>query len=901
MSDLLRRLFRRRSMDDDVREELEAHLAMRADVNEAAGMTPEEARHAARRQFGNATAVQERLHDFNGFGWLDTLSRDLVYAVRGFRRSLGLSLTAVLTIAIGVGAVASMFGIMRSLLLAPPPHVSDPDRVVRLHQLVPPLEPRPEPSRPFARTSYPFYERLAMHATTLDGVAVYTGKDVAAGAGSDAVMTRAALVSAGFWRTLGVQPALGRFLRDDEAHPATGSRVVVLGHAFWRSRFGGRADAVGQTLRVKGRPYEIIGVTPRGFRGIDLESVDLWLPLLTEADGSDRAVTWHTFGASFNLKTVMRLKTGVTEEQAVAELTTLQRTFLLETYGPIFKDPARTERYRHARVLLGPMTGGLGDDLRRIPEARVTAWLVGIAVVLVLVACANVAGLLLLKAMRRRREIAVRLALGVSRTRLACQLLTESAVLAGAGGLTALATIVWGGAWLQRTILPAMAWESSVIVDPGVLAVTVFFTLAAALIAGISPLYYARSDVLPGLRAPGPGGLARRPRLQTVLLAVQGSLSIVLLVGAGLFVRSVRNVEALDIGLDRDGVLAVSIDFAGTGRSAADVAAFFERALERVSTVPGVEKASLSRNIPLRVASGGGALRLPGRVAVPTQAGGGSGSVNYVTPGFFDTTGMRLIDGRDFTEAERRSGGAIIVNATLARAGWPGRSPIGECVYTFLRQDACTTVVGVVADAIKFDLRDEPPHQYYYVPLAESDTGGRALLVRMAPGVERLDMDVRRALLAVEPNLPFVRIETMGEELDPQIRPWRLGASVFTAFAALAMALALVGLFSAVSYGVTQRVPEFAVRLALGAKRTTLVGVVLRDGMRHAAIAVAAGLLLAAAGSRFIAELLYGVSPNDPAVFGAVAVAVLAVAALASLLPARRAMKVQPVEVLRAD
>lgn len=249
---LLRRLFRRGSVDEDIREELEAHLAMRAELNEASGMTPEEARYTARRQFGNRTAVQERLHEFNGFGWIDTVSRDVVYAIRGFRRSLGLSLTAVLTIAIGVGAVASMFGIMRSLLLTPPPHVAEPSRVVRLHQLFPPRQGRAEPTIN-AGTSYPFYERLAVNATTLAGVAAYTKREVAAGVGPDARMARAVVASGGFWQTLGVRSALGRFFSDVEAHPATGARVVVLGHAFWRSRFGSRADIVGQTLRLSRR------------------------------------------------------------------------------------------------------------------------------------------------------------------------------------------------------------------------------------------------------------------------------------------------------------------------------------------------------------------------------------------------------------------------------------------------------------------------------------------------------------------------------------------------------------------------------------------------------------------------------------------------------------------------
>jgi ABC-type antimicrobial peptide transport system permease subunit len=251
--------------------------------------------------------------------------------------------------------------------------------------------------------------------------------------------------------------------------------------------------------------------------------------------------------------------------------------------------------------------------------------------------------------------------------------------------------------------------------------------------------------------------------------------------------------------------------------------------------------------------------------------------------------------------ADRNNGPVMIVNATMAKLGWPGRSPLGECVYIIRRKDACTTVVGVVADAIKFNIRDEPPQLYYYTPLDANQVGPRALLVRTAPGAGRMDADLRRALIELDGTLPFVRIEIMGEALDDQIRPWRLGASVFTAFGVLAMGLALIGLWSSVSYGVSQRAPEFAVRLALGAKRRSLVTAVLRDGLRHALVAVAAGLIIAAVASRFVADLLYGVSPYDPAVFGTIAVGVLAVAALASLLPARRAIRVQLGQALRAD
>ena len=905
MMGIFTRLFRRRSLDEDVREEIESHIAMQADLHRRSGMPPDEALRAARRQFGNVTAIRERIHDFYGFGWVETFIGDVRHAVRSLVRNPAVSLAAALTAAIGVGAVAGMFSVLQTLLLAPPPHVERADQVFRLHTQLPARAG--EESVPTIRTSYPFYERLVDHADSLDSVAAYREANLAVGTGPSAAMTRVVMVSAGFWRTLGIRPALGRLLLDEETHPATGARVVVLGHAFWQRRFDGRPDVLGETLRIKGRPYEIVGATPRGFRGVELLDVDLWLPLFAQGDGSGRAVRWHTFGASYNLTVVGRLRPDITGAQASAQLAGFQRAFLEETYGPIFQDnAARLERYRRARVLLGPVTGGLGSDLRPIPEARVTAWLAGVAVVLVAIACLNVAGLLLLRAMRRRREIAVRLALGISRWRLARLLLTESLVLALLGGAAAFAVLLLSRAWLQRTILPAMAWEPATIVNPGVLTVAAAATLVTALAAGIAPLWYVVRDALPAVHGRILDAPARRPRLQGGLLAAQGALSVILLVGAGLFLRSLHNANTLDIGLDRDIVLAVRVDFTGTGRGPDDMARFYESALDNVATIPGVARASLALNTPLRTARGGG-FRLPGSDDMLATPSGAVPFVNYVTPGFFETTGMRIRAGRGFLEAERARGRVMVVNETLARLGWPNRSPVGECVHRF-DEDACTTVVGVVADARRFRLVEDP-HPYFYEPLPPDmetralppDTETRALLVRTAPGGPRLDSALRGELLRLDPALPYVRIETLGEALSPQIRPWRLGASLFTVFGSLAVLLAMIGLWSSVSYAVSQRRHEFAVRLAVGATPTRLVRLVLNDGLRTALIACAAGLLIAAGTTPLIRDLLLQVSPRDPAVFAAVAAGVLAVATLASLWPALRASRVDPAEALRAE
>lgn len=895
MSNLFRRIFRRASLDQDVREELESHIAMRAERNLKSGMPEKEALGAARQQFGNSTSIRERIYEFNSFPFLDNVARDLRYAFRGFRRNPGLCLTVALTIAIGVGTVTSMFGLMRDLLLAPPPHVVTPDRVFRLHQWFP--GDKSGESYVQNRTSYPFYELLANRSKSLESLAAYAADDIAAGTGPDARMTHAVMISAGYWKTLRTQPLLGRFIADVEAHPATGSRVVVLSHNFWKRQFGGSADALGRTLKIKGQPYMVIGVAPRGFRGIELENVDLWLPLFAHDDGSGRAVTWHIGKPSYNLKIVLRLKPDATAQQSSEELTILQRSFLEDAYGAY--DRANTSR---ARILLGPMTGGLGDNLRPVPEARVTMWLVGVACLLLAISCSNVAGLLLLRAMRRRCEIAVRLALGVSWGRLARQFLTESSILALFGGLVAVLAVVLGSAWLHRLILPTMAWEPAIVMDMSFLAVAVACIVLAIVAAGTAPLFYVRSGIVSALHQGSLGRPGKLPRLQSVLLAVQGALSVVLLVGAGLFVRSLHNAQTVDIGLDRDNVLAVQLDFAGTGRTRADEAAFFERALERVSTIPGVARASLASSLPLR-SYVAWAVQLPGRQKpeLPTRE---APYVNAVTPGFFETTGMRIREGREFLERERKSGDAIVVNESMARLYWPGRSPIGECVYAG-RQDKCATVVGVVANSRMFKIVEEEQHLLWYRPLGVSEElkyhFPRPLLVKIAPGAGRLENAIRQALYGLDSELPYIKIETLGEALDPQIQSWRLGASVFTAFGFFAVILAMIGLWSSVAYAVSQRTHEFAIRMAVGASRWNLVGLVLQQGMRIPFVAVASGLVIAYLGSRFIADLLFRISPHDPLVFASVTAGTFIVAVLASLVPAFLADRIDPAQSLRAD
>ncbi len=893
--------FWRSQVDADVDDELRFHFETRVEDLLRSGLSADAARAQALAEFGDVRATRAGLAAIDRrvearrarHLWWDAARQDLRFVLRQLRRSPGTTLTLTLTIALGIGAAVSMYGVMRLLLVAPPPHVAEPERLVRLFRAYTPIVG--QPGRVTDRWAYPDYRDFAQHSTALAAVTAVRELDVVVGSGAQARRVRGAAVSAGFATTLGVRPALGRFFTGDEADPVSGARRIVLGHAFWRRAYDGDPAVVGRSLRVKGQPYEIIGVAPRGFRGVGLSDIDVWLPLFVVDDGEASPSRWYRFGGSGVIAIIGRLRAMATAAKAGAEATQLVRAALDERFR---SRPGRPVPI--VTVTAGSIVGAVDSGMQMMPEARVSVWLVAVGVVLLLVACANVAGLLLLRALRRRRELAVRAALGQSRARLVWQLLLESAVVAMAGGVAALGVVVFGGGWLHRLMLPAMAWEPASAIDGPMATATLIAVLATAAIAGLAPLLHARHDPIAGLREGPQHGTARRSVLHTSLLLSQAALSVVLLVGAGLFARSLHALRDTHLGLDPDRVLAVTMDFSGTGRTTREILPIYERALERVRTLPGVQQAALAVSIPLRSARGAG-LYLPGHDSVLTLPGQGSPLDNYVSPGFFATTGTRIVAGRDFTPAERTSTTVVIVNETMARYYWPGRSAIGQCVQR-APGGPCGAVVGVVEDARLFNMVHEERSLFFYRPLDPADPDDRALLVRVAPtAVAPMQITIRRALQEIEPDLEYADISTLQSTLDPQMRPWRLGASVFGAFALLAVVLAAVGLFAAVAFAVTQRTKEIGVRLAIGARSSTILRLVVWDGVMIGLGGAALGSVVAFVTSRFLRSLLYGVSPHDVTVFAAVAVGMPAVAVVASLVPAWRAMRIDPVIALRAD
>ena len=893
--------FWRSDVTADVDDELRFHFESRIDELRARGHDLSDATRIAREEFGDVEATRQRLWEIGermsrrharAERWL-LASGDVRHTLRGLRAAPLFTLGVALTLAIGLGSVITMYGELRQLLLQPPPDVVAPDNLMRafFH-----YQRAGDSLRTGDRTSYPYFELLQREEGKVGTVAAYIPDvEVVAGIGPDARLVKATLVSAGFWRALGTRASLGRFIADEEAHPATGARVAVLGHAFWQRRFGGDRGIIGSTVYVKGLPYQVIGVTPREFRGVELSDTDLWLPLFAKEDGAGRPASWQTFASSSILKLVVRVASPESTRPVSSELTRVSNLLIERDEARL--PPGRRGEFRSSVTLAG-ITGALGQDGHRIPEATVAIWVTGVATILLLVACANVTCLLLLRTLRRRREIAVRLALGMSRGRLAAMLLIESSVLALLGAAGACAVVVWGGAWVRHGLLPGMLGASASTDWHSMLLLT-SLVLAVALVTGLVPIFQSLTVPIHGLRDGGQQGATSPSALYRSLLVVQTALSTVLLVGAGLFLHSLHRISTTDLGMDTERSLVVGVDFTGSGRSGRERVAFFERALERVRALPDVAQASVAVSAPLRSARGVLVRVHPGAEWISTDQGTPLG--DYVSDGFFESTGMRIAQGRAFRAADRGGEPVAIVNEQLAAAGWPGRSPIGECAYTSHARDTCARVVGVVRDARSFRIQEEHARPWIYLPLDPEDVDARVLLVRTVRDARAMRGTIGRALRELDPALPYVDVQSLGDVLDPQIRPWRLGAIVFTALGSLAALLAAFGLYTATAFAVAQRRREIGIRLTVGASPGTIARFILGSAFRVTSIGVAAGLLVALASAHWVADLLFETAPAEPLVLLAVIAGVLVIGILASLVPARRAAHVHPMDVLRLE
>jgi predicted permease len=896
----VRRFFRLAAFRPDPEGDLESELAFHFQRTEEElleqGMSPSAAREEARRRFGDLERYRRELSRIDRgtvarsrrTGVLEALGQDLRYLLRGMMRTPGFTVAVVLTLALGIGANATMFGIVDRLLLSPPSGVVDPGSVVRLQiHRVSPFTGQP------GIWSYLTFEdyRDFLEAGNLEGVAAYGFQNAILGRGDEAEPVHALLATASFARVLRVQPVLGRFFDESEAQPGA-SRVAVLSYGLWQRRFGGSRDVLGRTLAVGDGSYTVVGVAPRGFNGVDLEPVDLFLPIhaYTVLSGSDR---WVASRGYYWLQSVARLAPSASRVAVAEEATTLHLNGRREYVD-------RGSYPEDARVVLGPLQAALGPDAPG--EVGVSRWLAGVTLIVLLIACANVANLLLARGARRQRELGIRVALGISRRRLVGQLLSESVMLAGLGGVVGLAMAYWGAGFLRQVFLPDVAWAESP-VNLRVLLFTLALAVATGLLAGVAPAWSGtRSGVAGSMKQGGWGGTGRRSRGQSALLITQAALSLILLVGAGLFVRSLHQARELEMGFNPRGLVAANLTLEGEWEPAATLE-LAQRAMARLEALPGVVGVGAANPGPF---AGMWALDffVPGMDSIPAPRLMGP-FVTGVTPGYLATMGSRLLEGRMFTDQEAASGERVaVVTRNMARGLWPTESAVGKCFKVNEADGPCWIVVGVVENSYLSQITGDMPWQYFLPfgpPALELEMDPGVFVIRTRGDPAALLNTVRAELRSVDPAVRFARVQPLQNLIDPQLRPWQLGATMFSLFGVLALLVAMVGLYSVLAFNVARRTRELGIRNAVGASRGQLVGLVIREAVGVTGVGVALGSALALAGSGKLGPLLFETSPRDPLVMGGVVGVLLLVALVAGAVPAWTASRVDPIQALRAE
>ena len=839
----------------------------------------------------------------------DALLHDVHFALRGIRRRPGFTAMVVTTLALGIGANATMFGILDRLLFQAPARIADPDRVVLFH------------THRLGSTDYqttqPYVVRNVLREQVSDfadvAVAEPTGvvrrKYYPLGRGQSATRVAGSVVSSNYFSVLGVRPAVGRFFSNEEESETTAQKVAVIGYGFWQRQFAGRPDILGTSLEIGVTRYTIIGVAPEGFTGTELRDVEVWLPIAA-AEGLRfvKGRDWATSDDSQWLLVIARLKPGVAMQHATAQASAAFRNW---SQGQMTNPtPARLARLDSTAVVLGSIVPGRSlwnwGMSGSSNDVRISELLSAVALMVLLIACANVANLLLVRALGRRREIAVRLALGINRRRLIGQLLVEGLILSFLGALGALAVTAVGAQFVRRWMIGDGAWSGGA-VDGHVLVFTAVVALVTGIVTSLVPaLQSSKPDLTSALKSGTREGSVQKSRTRTVLLVAQAALAIILLAGAGLFIRSLRNVGALDFGVDVNHALVGQISQGSVGLSNEESRRLFEEFARRARSLPGVSASAVAVGLPFSL-SWGAQLTAPGRELPKVE----QSPVQYaVTPGYFDALRIKKLSGRLFAEGDREGTASVaVVNETMARLYWPQQSPIGACIKFGSDSMPCATVIGVVSNTRRQDLVEGLVPQIYR-PLAQLSPNvtnsvvsffGFTLVAGTSGDASALVEPLRRAMQATAPSVPYANVTTMRALLGRQTRSWELGARVFTAFGALALALAAVGLFSVVAFTIGQRMHEFGIRTALGARPADLLRLTIIRGVAPAVVGIGVGVALALVGGRFVGGLLFHVSPRDPAVLGGASAVLFVCAVVASIVPAMRAARVDPTVALRAE
>jgi predicted permease len=880
----------RRRQDAELKEEMRFHLEMETRRNVEGGMPEREARRRARRDFGGVERHKDDVRDERGASAFFDVVSDLRFALRSLGHRPGLTAAATVTLALGIGATSTVFGVVKRVLLTPLPY-EHPDRVVAVWSAW----------KGFDQTwlSYDEWEGWRARVPAFADIGLYS--DGAATIDGDSPeRVRSAVMQASLFPILGVRLERGRGFSADEDRPG-GPSVAVLSHELWERRFGGDPSVVGREILISGSTRKVVGVMPPGFQlPLDYaagERTDVYLPLATDAknEGALPGPAFPKGGASHGFYAVARLAPGATVASANAQLRSIVAE--LEQFGYMSK--------------VGFHAFAVGIEEQITGRVRpVLLVVLGAVLLVLLIACANVAGLLLVRGETRRRELAVRVALGAGTRRLARLLITESAVLAAFGGAMGV-TLAWITVRLLRSNAPAgLPRLTETSIDWVVLGFALAISVVTALLTGILPLAHATRLAVSGeLREGGRGATTGRARLRwrQALVAAEIALAVVLVAGAGLMIRTVRNLLTIDPGFRADGVLTMRVSTPAVWYpDSLRVVAFWDDVQRRVASLPGVKRVAAVRLLPLATEMGDWGLRIQGYTPPPNR--GAPGDWQVVTPGYFETMGLTLREGRTFTASDDMQAPlAMIVNRAFEQQYFAGRRALGGRVRI---GNADTTkwytIVGVVDDVHHNALVGTVKPQFYATlaqfALAPGSTRrAMSLVVRTDGEPEALVSAVRAAVRAVDPRLPVSEVRTMRDIVDAAIGGQRFAMATLGVFGLVALLLSAIGIFGIVSQVVASRLHEFGIRAALGATPKDLMAIALRSGVRQAMTGLATGIVAALVLTRVLRTLLHGVTPTDPLTFGAVVAVTGLVAVVASVAPARRAAKVDPNAVLRVE
>jgi putative ABC transport system permease protein len=867
-------LFRRSQFDRDLKEEMRLHRELREQEQIEAGVAPEEARYAARRRFGNEIVLREESRDMWGWNWLEYFVQDIRFGLRMLARNPGFTAVAVITLALGIGANTAIFSVVNAVLLKPLPY-ADPDRLAAIWVT--------EPSAPgelFPDTGPDFRDWQAMNRS-FEGISAITIAGATLTGSGEPLQLRGLSVSPNTFQLLGAQPQLGRSFSPDEG-PSGHNHVVILSYGLWQSAFGGQKNIVGNKVTMDGEAYDVVGVMPKGLRFPTVwgRNPQYWTPITMDAP------KWKTDRGNHWFWVLARMKKGVTLKQAAAEMVTISAQ-LAQQYP-------QTDTGVSARVrsLHEELTGNVSEVL----------WVLFAAVgFLLLIACANVANLLLTKSVGRQREIAVRLAVGAGARRLVRQLLTESVVLFLLGGVAGLAV---GMAALRLLLRAAPTGYIpdviSVHLDSRVFGFTFLVAFVTGTLAGLIPALHAtRVSFSAMLKESGSAVAASHGLARGLLTAGEIAIALVMLVGAGLATRSLIRLLGVQLGFDPRQVVAGRISLPGSRYpKEPQQTAFFRNLLDRVQALPGVVSVGAASELPLQGGCNGPVV-IEGQPTPKDDWPSPLVESCTVTPNYFRTMRIPLLSGRDVAETDTPEMPLVaVINENMARRFWPHQDAVGK---RFKHNDADAkwiTVIGVVGDVREFGL-GEPAIPEAYYPESQRVYSDLFLVARAANDPQAQVPAIRNALHGLDKGLPWYSVQTLSEMVSDSSREKRFVALLLALFAAVALALASVGIYGVVSYSVSQRTREIGIRMAFGAEVRNVLGMVLREGLSLVIAGVAVGLLGAWALSRYLTSILYAVRATDLATYILAALLMSAVALVACLVPARRATKVDPMVALR--